>query len=66
MTPKQSTARLILYVLIAMITAASAGVATVDFSDPREMIQFALSIITTGLITARSYIDQSPNQIDKP
>jgi len=65
MTPKQSTARLILYVAIAMLTAASSGIATINFTDLRETIQFAMGIIVTGLVTARSYIDQSPNQIDK-
>ena len=65
MTPKQSTARLILYVAIAMLTAASAGVATVNFADIKETIQFAMGVLVTGLVTARSYIDQSPNQVDK-
>ncbi len=64
MTQKASTLRLVLYCLIAMLTAASAGIATVDFDNVREMIQFALSILTTGLITARSYVDQSPTKID--
>jgi Trk-type K+ transport system membrane component len=66
MTPKQSTARLSLYILIAMGTAASAGLTTVNFSDWRETTSFALSVLMTGLITARSYIDQTPTQIDKP
>jgi hypothetical protein len=64
MTQKASTARLILYVIIAMLTSASAGIATVDFENAREMVQFALSVVTTGMITARSYIDQTPTQID--
>ena len=66
MTPKQSTARLIIYVLITMVTSASAGLQTVDFSNLKQVASFALGIIATGLVTARSYIDQSPNQIDKP
>jgi len=66
MTPKASSARLTLYILIAMGTAASAGLPTVDFSNWREVIGFALSVLMTGLVTARSYIDQSPNQVDKP
>ena len=63
MTPKQSIARLTLYILIAMGTSASAGVTTVDFSDWRETVSFALSVIMTGLVTARSYIDQTPTQV---
>jgi len=63
MTQKASILRLVLYCLISMITAASAGIATVDFANTRELIQFGLSVITTGLITCRSYIDQSPNEV---
>jgi Trk-type K+ transport system membrane component len=66
MTPKQSLARLTLYILIASGTAASAGLATVNFGDWREAVSFALSVMMTGLVTARSYIDQTPTQIDKP
>ncbi len=66
MTQKQSTARLVLYITIAMMTAASAGIQTVDFGNAKEVVGFTLSILMTGLITARSYIDQTPNQIDKP
>lgn len=66
MSPKQSTARLSLYVAIAMLTAANAGIGTVDFGNLKEMISFCLSVVVTGMITARSYIDQTPTQIDKP
>lgn len=66
MTPAQSTARLVLYVLIAMVTAASAGVLTVDFSDQKEVAVFVLAIVAAGLNTARSYIDKSPSEVSKP
>lgn len=66
MTPKQSIARLTLYCLISMGTSASAGIATVDFMDWRAATGFALSVLMTGLVTARSYIDQSPTQVDPP
>jgi hypothetical protein len=66
MTQKSSTLRLTLYILIAMGTAGSAGLATVDFSNVREVTGYALSILMTGLITARSYVDQTPTQVDKP
>ena len=65
MTPKQSGARLTLYILIAMGTSASAGIPTVNFSDWRETSAFVLSVVMTGLVTCRSYIDQSPTQVDK-
>lgn len=63
MTTKQSTARLVLYILIAMVTSANAGLQTVDFSNMQELASLVMSTIVTGLITARSYIDQSPNQV---
>lgn len=66
MTPSQSTARLVLYVLIAMVTAASAGVLTVDFSDQKQVAVFVLAIVAAGLNTARSYIDKSPSEVEKP
>ena len=65
MTPAQSTARLALYVLIAMIATASAGVMTVDFSDSKQLAVFWLAIIASGLNTARSYIDQTPSRVEK-
>jgi hypothetical protein len=65
MTPKQSTARLVLYVMIAMLTAASSGIATINYADLRETVQFAMGILVTGLVTARSYIDQTPTQVEK-
>ena len=65
MTQKQSTARLVLYIVIAMGTAASAGLTVVDFADTKQVVGFAISVIMVGLVTARSYIDQSPNQVEK-
>lgn len=55
-----NTTRLTLYVLISMVSAASAGIMDVDFSDARKTAAYALAIIATGLVTARSYIDQTP------
>jgi Trk-type K+ transport system membrane component len=66
MTPKASTARLLLYVAIAMVTSASAGFQTVDFSEWKQVAGFTLSVLATGLVTARSYIDQSPTLVSKP
>jgi hypothetical protein len=63
MKQSQSTTRLILYVSVAMVSAASAGLMTVDFADHKQIAAFALSILTTGLITARSYIDKSPAEV---
>ena len=66
MTPKQSTARLVLYVLISMLTAASTGLQSLDHTDTKQLIGYVIGILVTGLVTARSYIDQTPNQVDKP
>lgn len=65
MTAKASNLRLALYVAVAMVTAASAGISTVDFSDGKQVSSFALSVIATGLVTARSYIDKSESEITK-
>ena len=66
MTHTQSTVRLVLYVLLAMLSAASAGVMTVEFSDSRQVAVYAMAVIAAGLNTARSYIDKSPTEIIKP
>lgn len=68
MTEQQSTLRLVLYVLIAVVSAGSAGLATIDFSDAKQVIGFGLGLLGTALTTARSYIDTSEKQIyrDEP
>lgn len=68
MTPQQSTTRLVLYVLIAVVSAGSAGLATINFSDAKQLIGFGLGLIGTALTTARSYIDQSEKTVyrDEP
>ena len=48
-----------------MITAASAGVLTVDFSDKKEVAVFVLAILAAGLNTSRSYIDKSASEVSK-
>lgn len=65
MTTAQSTIRLILYVLTAMVAAAAGGIATVDFTDQKQVWIFGLSVAGVGLTTARSYIDKSPSEVVK-
>jgi len=65
-TRKDSQIRLALYVIIAMATAASTGIERLDMADPKMVIGYALQVILAGLITARAYIDQTPNLVDKP
>ena len=68
MTPEQSTLRLVLYVLIAVVSAGSAGLATIDFTDTKQVIGFTLGLLGTALTTARSYIDTSEKKLyrDEP
>jgi hypothetical protein len=63
MTPEQSTLRLVLYVLIAVVSAGSAGLATIDFTDTKQTIGFSLGLLGTALCTARSYIDTSEKTV---
>lgn len=63
MKSSESITRLTLYVAVSMVTAASAGLTTVDFSDLKQVWAFALSVFATGLVTARSYIDKSPSEV---
>ena len=63
MTEQQSTLRLVLYVFIAVVSAGSAGLATIDFTDAKQVIGFGLGLLGTALTTARSYIDTSEKQI---
>jgi hypothetical protein len=63
MTPEQSTLRLVLYVLIAVVSAGSAGLATINFADTKQVIGFALGLLGTALTTARSYIDTSEKTV---
>jgi hypothetical protein len=65
MTPQQSTTRLVLYVLIAVVSAGSAGLATIDFSDAKQVLGFALGLLGTALTTARSYIDTSEQKVER-
>jgi hypothetical protein len=65
MTPQQSTTRLVLYVLIAVVSAGSAGLATIDFSDAKQVFGFALGLLGTALTTARSYVDTSEQKVER-
>jgi hypothetical protein len=65
MTPEQSTLRLVLYVLIAVVSAGSAGLATIDFTDAKQVIGFSLGLLGTALTTARSYIDTSEKTVPR-
>jgi hypothetical protein len=62
-TQKDSNVRLVLYVSIAMATAGSSGLAALNTADMKIVFGFVLHIILQGLIAARAYIDQTPNNV---
>lgn len=65
MTEASSRNRMVLYVLIAVVAAANAGINTIDFTSLKEVVSFTLSVLGVGLVTARSYIDKSPSDVVK-
>lgn len=65
MTAQSSRNRLMLYIAIAMLGAAQNGT-SIGWGLNWETVSYALSIITAGLVTARSYVDKSPSQIEVP
>jgi hypothetical protein len=46
-----------------VVSAGSAGLATIDFTDAKQTIGFALGLLGTALTTARSYIDTSEKTV---
>jgi uncharacterized membrane protein len=66
MTRKDSSIRLVLYISAATLSAASAGLQSVDFADPRQVVGLALGTLIAAVTAWRAYIDQSPAQIEKP
>jgi len=64
MTSKQSTARLILYSLIAFITPIAANWQAMEHASLFQWSGMLIQATITSLIAARAYIDQSPTKID--
>lgn len=65
MTPKQSTARLALYSIIAFVTPIAANWQAMEHATAFQWGGMLIQATVTALIAARAYIDQSPNQVDK-
>lgn len=63
MSPASSRTRHVLYVAAAVLTAAMAGIDNVDFSQPKQIITYLISVALAGVVTSRAYIDQSPAQV---
>lgn len=60
MSPASSRTRHALYVTAAVLTAAMAGIDNVDFSQPKQVATYLISVALAGVVTSRAYIDQSP------
>jgi len=65
MTPKQSTARLLLYAGIAFATPIASNWQAMEHATSFQWGGMLLQALVTSLIAARAYIDQSPNQVIK-
>lgn len=65
MTPKQSTARLLLYATIAFITPIAANWNQMESASAFQWGGMLIQAAVTSLIAIRAYVDQTPNQIDK-
>ena len=48
-----------IYILAAMVATASAGIMSVDFTNPNQVACYALSIIASGLVAAKTYYSVS-------
>lgn len=65
MSPQSSRVRHTLYVAAAVLTAAYAGLEAVNFSDPKSVIGYLISISLAGVVTSRAYIDSSNADTNK-
>jgi len=66
MNQSQSNIRHFLYVAAAVLTTAIGMYHSVDFTDPNQVVGFALNIALSGVVTSRSYIDKSASEVLKP
>lgn len=66
MSAKSINVRHALYVAAAVITAASAGLEAVEFSNLKSVIGYLLAILGSGVITSRAFIDKSPAENQEP
>jgi hypothetical protein len=66
MTQKASMLRLLTYVNAAILSAFIGGVATVDFTDWKQVAVFSAAVILAGNNALRAYIDKSPSEVQQP
>lgn len=65
MTPKQSTARLCLYALIAGLTPIAANWEQMANASLYQWGGLLIQALGTALIAVRAYIDQTPTRVDQ-
>ncbi len=66
MTPKQSTARLCLYAVIAFVTPIASNWNQMESASLFQWGGMLMQATVTSLIAIRAYIDQTPTQIKPP
>ena len=73
MSPKQSTARLCIYIALAMLASLLPDLETIRRAIVGgqlvlwiDWLIISVKAATAGGIVARAYIDQTPTQVDKP
>jgi hypothetical protein len=66
MTPAQSNARLILYILAAVLASLVGDFPTMDTATQHQWIGMFLKASLAGVVAGRAYIDKSPSEVQKP
>ena len=66
MTSAQSTARLCLYCLAAILTVLGSDFPQMRDADMHAWIGLLIKAALAGVVTARAYIDKSPSEITRP
>lgn len=46
-----------------MLTTAYAGLDAVDFSEPKKVAGYALSVLLSGVLMARGFIDKTTSEV---
>jgi hypothetical protein len=59
MSPAAYYQRLAQYILLAMIATATSSISEVDWSDQVAIWKFALTVVGSGLLAWRAFIDSS-------
>jgi cytochrome b len=65
MTPAQSTARLLLYVLAAALAVLANDFQSMETASMHQWIGLFLKAALAGVVTGRAYIDKSPTEVIK-